>query len=365
MVNRDRILRGLIGMTARRMFFVCAACMLMASLLASLHAEEPFYQGTTLTFVVGYSAGSSFDTYTRILARHIGRHIPGHPKIVVENVVGGGGIATASLLYKKAKPDGLTVGHWMGDLVLQQIFGSKEITFDARRFEWVGVVASNHPVCIVTAASGIKNPEDWAKAKRPVRLGGMGPNGAASDVPRILSAALDLPIKVLDGYKGSVKVRLAAENHEVDGGCWHWPSIKKTWSKMLSSGMATPILQAMDRAHPELPSVPNALELAKNDEGRQLIKYGIHDPARIARSYALPPGTPQARVTILRQAFMQTVTDPSFVEEAKSMGLEVSPISGADLEKTVTGLFEMDPKLKVRLRGVRLPAGDRVKPVAP
>ena len=311
-------------------------------------------QANTMTFVVGAGAGSVFDRYTRTLAGHMGRHLPGSPKVVVRNLAGGGGSTAAEYLYK-AKPDGRTIGNWAGDLVHKQIFGRTEVQLDTRRFGWVGAVSTLHPVCILTKASGIGDLAAWAGAKKPVKLGGIGSDEAASNMSRVVSAALGLPVKLIGGYKGPVNVRLAAGSREVDGGCGYWQAVKKAWRKMLAAMDAQVVLQVMVEPHPELPSVPNAVDLAKSEDARTILMYGVHDPAKLARAYSLPPGTPETRVTLLRKAFAGAVADPAFVAEANGQGLEVRPVDGAEIEKTVKNLFELDPKLIVQLRKVLFP----------
>ncbi|MFQ5851854.1 MAG: Bug family tripartite tricarboxylate transporter substrate binding protein [Candidatus Binatia bacterium] len=346
------------GVTVNKFrFFILAAAIGLAFTqgVDSASAQEPFYKGKTVRFIVAYSAGGGFDTYTRAIGRHIGKHIPGNPRIVVENMTGGGGMIAANYLYNQAKPDGLTIGNWIGDLVLQQIFGKRGIQIDARRFEWVGVPSTDHPVCALTKASGVTTLEKWFASKRPVKIGGIGPGGTASDVPRILKAALGLPIKVIDGYKGTAKVRLAAESGEVDGGCWAWQSVKATWKKMVESGGVRIVLQAMPKKHPNLPKVPNAIDFAKTDEARLLLKYGIHDPALITRFYSLPPGTPKERVRILQGAFMATMKDAEFLAEAKKSKIEINPIDGKEVQKIVAGLFNLDPNLIAKLRKILVP----------
>ena len=322
-------------------------------------------QQRTLTFVVGAGAGSVFDNDTRVLARHIGRHLPGRPVSRSGTWSAAAAVSRPSTSYREAKPDGRTVGNWPGGLIHKQIFGSKEVQLDTRRFAWVGAIATLHPVCVLAKASGIGDLTAWAGAKKPVKLGGIGRNDAAAGMSRVFGAALGLPTKLIDGYTGPVNVRLAAGNREVEGGCWYWQAVKKAWKKMLAARDAKVVLQAMTKPHPDLPSVPNALDLAKSQDSRVLIMYGVHDPAKIARAYSLPPGTPDAVVAVLRKAFADTVADPAFVAEANSLGLEVRPLGGAEIEKTVKGLFELDPKLIVQLRKVLFPekpAGDARAP---
>ena len=337
---------------------ILSSGLLVAALLLALppaFEDRALAQQRPLTFIVGAGAGSVFDNYTRTLAGHIGRHLPDRPHVVVRNMVGGGGSVAAEYLYRTARPDGRTVGNWAGGLIHKQIFGSKEVKLDTRRFAWVGAITTLHPVCVLTRASGIGDLAAWAGAKKPVKLGVGGRNDAAATMSRVFGAALGLPIKIIDGYKGPVNARLAAAKQEVQGSCWYWQAVKKAWQKMLAARSGKVVLQAMTRPHPDLPSVPNALDLAQSQDARFLIMYGVHDPAKIARAYSLPPGTPDERVAVLRKAFADTVADPSFVADANSLGLEIRPLDGAEIEKTVSGLFKLSPKRIVQLRKVLFP----------
>ncbi len=316
---------------------------------------EEFYKGKTLRFIVAFSPGGGFDTYTRLIARHFSKYIPGHPTVVVQNMTGAGGIIAANYLYNKAKPDGLSIGNWIGGLVQQQILGNKGVKFDGRNFEWLGVPVVDHPVCGLTKATGIKNIKDWLAVKKPIKMGGIGPGGTVSDVPRVLAAALGLPLRVIDGYGGTAKVRLAAESGELAGGCWAWQSMKVTWRRMVESGGVNIVLQAMDKKHPELGNVDNAIDFAKTDEARALLKYGIHDTATITRFYSLPPRTPKKTVKLLRKAFMDTLKDPKLLSEAKKSKLEIAPVTGERVEKIVQGMFKLDKKMVARLKEILVP----------
>jgi len=318
--------------------------------------QEPFYQGKTVRFVVGFSAGGGFDTYTRTIARHISKHIPGNPSAIVENMPGAGSLISANYIYNQAKPDGLTIGNWFGSLILQQVMGGqKGIEFDARKYEWIGAPVADSNVCALTKASGITTIEQWLAAKRPVKIGGIAPGTANSDIPRILKTGLNVPIQLVEGYKGTADVRLAADSGEVDGGCWSWESIKVTWRKGLESGNVKVVIQALPRKHPELQDIPNAIDLAKTEEARQLIKVGLNGPAIIARLYSLPPGTPKERVRTLREAFTATMKDPEFLAEAKKANLDLNPVSGEEAESTVQGFFKLPPDLVARLKEILVP----------
>jgi tripartite-type tricarboxylate transporter receptor subunit TctC len=325
---------------------------LIGSPVASWSASaEDFYSGKTIRIIVGFSAGGGFDAYARAIARHMGKHIPGNPTLIVENMGGAGSRIAANSLFRAA-PDGLTIGNFIGSLVLQQVMGDKGLEFDARKFEWLGVPVQDETVCAITKASGINSLDDWFTAKKPVKLGGEAPGANDSDVPRVLKAALNLPIQLIEGFKGTSAIRLAAEAGEVDGGCWTWASIRTTWAKGLESGLVKAIIQVNPQKADDIPNVPNAIDYAKTADARLLIESGTHAPSAILRAYALPPGTPTARVTLLRNAFSTTMKDAEFLSEMKKSKLEINPLTGSQVEATVKKLFQMDAASVARIREV-------------
>ena len=183
-------------------------------------------------------------------------------------------------------------------------------------------------------------------------MGGTAPGSTTDDVPRILHAALGLPLQLVSGYKGTADIRLAAEGGELHGGCWGWDSIRATWSQGLDAGDVVPVLQALPQPHPDLPTVPLAIDFAKTNEARQLIQMGIYDVSALVRPYVLPPGTPKERVQIMRQAFMETLQDAAFLDDARRAKLDIDPVPGDELEQVVARLFELPPAIVARLKQV-------------
>ncbi|HXV49930.1 MAG TPA: tripartite tricarboxylate transporter substrate-binding protein [Candidatus Binatia bacterium] len=332
-------------MTIKIWLFAVAFCL---SLNAPLCADD-FYKGKSVRIIVGGSAGGGFDTYSRIMARHMGKHIPGNPAVMVENMTGAGTLIAAKYLHSGAKPDGLAFGIFNGALILGRALGMKGIDFDVRELEYLGVPVQDSPVCTLRKESGVANVDQWLASKSPIKIGGLSPGNSTSDVPRILRAALELPIQVVDGYKGTAEVRLAADAGEVNGGCWAWESVKVTWAKAVQSGDAIPVVQVTAKKIPDLPNVPLALDLAKTEEARMLIKAGAVDPSAIVRVYVTTPRTPKDRLQILRRAFMNTLTDPDFVAEMKKSNLDINPLSGDQVKKIVDDLFKLDPVLLAKL----------------
>jgi tripartite-type tricarboxylate transporter receptor subunit TctC len=317
------------------------------------HAAAPFYEGKTIRIIVGAAPGGGFDTYSRTIARHMGKYIPGHPAIIVENMPGAGFIVATTHVYNVAKPDGLTMGNWIGTLVLAQVVGRPGLEFDVRKFQYVGSPVKNHDTCVFTKSSGITSLDNWRASKTPVKLGSTPPGATTYENSMILKEALGLPIQVVAGYKGTSEVRIAAEAGEVAGLCGlSWASAKSTWRKGLESGEATVVLQNAPTPHPELPNVPLAINQAKTDEGKKLIQAGIHDASAITYLYSLPPGTPKDRVQILRKAFMETMKNSEFLAEAKKANLDVDSLTGEELERTVGNFFRLEPSVANKLREI-------------
>jgi tripartite-type tricarboxylate transporter receptor subunit TctC len=323
-----------------------------AALAAPAKAAAPFYEGKSIRVIVGFSAGGGFDTYSRVIGRHMGRHIPGNPSLVVENMPGAASLVAANHVYNVAKPDGLTMLNFHGNQVINQVIGKPGIEFDARKFEYIGIPTQDNVACAFYKASGITTFDNLRNAKTPVKLGGVAPGDTTYNTAKLLIAALKLPIQLVAGYKGTAEVRLAAEAGEVAGGCWQWESIKSIWRQGLDSGNVAVVLQVNPKVHPELPKVPNAIDFAPNENSKQILKFGGHDPAAITRPYAVAPGTPKDRVQLLRKAFVETMKDPEFLADAKKSRLDTDPLTGEAIEKIVIQLFKIDPSLVNQLKEI-------------
>jgi tripartite-type tricarboxylate transporter receptor subunit TctC len=320
-------------MNKKRMLVAFAVSALVSWSANATLAQEPFYKGKTIRVVVATSAGGGFDAYTRMMTRHMGKFVPGNPAFVVENMPGAGHLIGANHMYKVAKPDGLTLGHFQGGLFLYQVFGRPGIEFDAKQFEFIGSPIKESRACAFTKASGI---------------GGAAPD----DIARMLAATTALPVQLVAGYKGTSEIRMAAESGEPAGGCWTWDSIRATWTKAIQSGDAVVVLQLLSKPHPELVNIPLAQGLAKSDEARQLMQAGVQDPADYYRPYVLPPRTPKDRVEILRKALQDTMKDPEFLADATKSRLDIDPVTGTELENLVRGLFKLRPSMISKLKTI-------------
>jgi tripartite-type tricarboxylate transporter receptor subunit TctC len=316
------------------------------------YGAAPFYEGKAIRVIVGTSPGGGYDTYTRLIARHFSKYIPGNPTIIVDNMPGAGGLVAANHLFKVAKPDGLTIGHFVGGQFLQQLLAKPGIEFDALKFEYIGVPAQDNFVFGVAKATGITSMEQWFASKTTVKFGAIATGDGTYDTPKVVEVALGLPIQIVSGYKGTAPIRLAFNSGEVGGLSNSWQSFRSTWRKELETGELMIVLQLSAKPHPDLPKVPLAMNLAKTDESRKLIQAVAQAHGAAVRPYVLPPGTPKDRVEILRKAFMETVKDPELLNEAGKANLEINPGSGEDLERNVKELLRLEPSLVTRLKDI-------------
>jgi tripartite-type tricarboxylate transporter receptor subunit TctC len=315
---------------------------------------QDFYKDKTVRFIVGYSPGGSFDLYTRVIARHFSKHVPGGPTTIVENMTGASGIIAANTIYNVAKPDGLTIGAWAAPLVLQQIMGNEAVKFDGRKFGYLGVPSPYDTVCTFNDKSGISSINEWFAAKRPMKLSSIGPGTSTSDIPKLLKAALNLPLEVLDGYKGGADARLAVESGEVDGYCGSWQTVETVWRAAYESGKIRAVLQASLEPYSKYKDIPLAIHYAKTDVARQLIT--VADSAHGAQfPYTVPPGVTPERLELLQKAFVNTLKDPEFLAEAKKSKLDIEVIDGPTIAKKLGGLYELQPAVIAKLKEILLP----------
>ena len=315
-------------------------------------AAAPYYEGKSIRIIVGTSPGGGYDTYTRLIARHLSKHIPGSPSIIVDNMPGAGGMLSANHMFKVAKPDGLTIGHFVGGQFLQQLLGRPGIEFDALQFGYIGVPAQDNFVVTIAKPAGVTTMEQWLASKTPGKLGAIAPGDGTYDTAKVLEAALGLPLQVVSGYKGTAPIRLAVNSGEVAGLSNSWQSIKSTWRKELENNEISLVVQLSLKSHVDLPKVPLAVSYAKTDDGRKMIAAVAQAHGAAVRPYLVPPGTRKDVIEILRAAFMETMKDPELAGEAAKANLEFNPGSGEELEKNVRDLLKLDPPLVAKLKDI-------------
>lgn len=309
---------------------------------------DRFFEGKTIRVVVGLEAGGGFDTTARLLARHMGKYIPGSPTLVVENMPGAGSRVAANFLYKLAQPDGLTFGVFNEVQMLQQAIGAADIEFDARKYSWLGSAFSAQIVCLARKDSGFTKIDDLQGSKQFI-VGSTGPGSNTGDFPQILRTALAANIKVVGGYQGTAGISRAVDSGEVNGGCWTWESMSVTQGQNIKDGTMIPLVQQGDEKLKELPNVPLASDVAKTAEGKAMVK-AITAPAVISKPFAAPPGVPEARIKILREAFMKAWADPALKEEATKAKIDINPKDHAGVLKIVNELLGYDAATIAQLK---------------
>jgi len=317
-----------------------------------LFAGAPYYEGKAIRIIVGTAPGGGYDTYTRLIARHFGKYIPGNPTIIVDNMPGAGGTLSANHLFKVAKGDGLTIGHFVGGQFLQQLLGRPGIEFDALKFEYIGVPAQDHFVLGIAKASGVMTIEQWLASKTPLKFGAIAPGDGTYDIPKVVEATLGLPIQLVSGYKGTAPIRLAFNSGEVAGLSNSWQSFRSTWRNELESGEVIMVVQVSLKSHADLPKVPLAVNFVKTEDARKLLAAVLQSHGAAVRPYLLPPGTSKNLVGILRKAFDETMKDPGLLAEAAKANLEFNPGTGEELDNNVRELLRIDAPLVARLKDI-------------
>jgi len=314
--------------------------------------QDQFYRGRVVRIIVGFPPGGGYDTYARLIARHMGKYVAGNPTVVVDNMSGAGSMISANHIFRVAKPDGLTIGHFIGGLFLQQILGKPGIEFDARKFEYIGAPAQDNFIMGLHKNTGFTSLPQWIAAKTVVKFGGAGFGAGTDDLTAVARDVMGLPIQLVAGYKGTADIRLAFNNGEILGITNSWQSTRSTWRNELDSGLLNVLFQLATKSHPELTKYPLPGDLIKTDDGRKIFLAVAQVHGASVRPFVLPPNTPKERVQLLRKAFMDTLADGDFVAEAKKGNIEINPVNGEDLAKSVQGVLQLEPGLVGRLKDI-------------
>jgi tripartite-type tricarboxylate transporter receptor subunit TctC len=314
--------------------------------IGTAQAQSPadFYKGKNVDLLIGYSVGGGYDVYARLIARHMGKHIPGNPIVVPKNMEGAGSLRLANWLYNVAPKDGLVFGTIGRGTGFDPLLGHKAAQFDGNKFNWIGSANDEVSVCVSWNKPGSVTKFEELYSK-PLTVGGTGAAADTDQFPRILNNVLGTKMKIVTGYPGGNDVNLALERGEVDGRCgWSWSSVKSTRASWIADKKVTILMQLSLAKHPDMPDVPLIVDLAKNEEQRQILRL-IFARQALGRPYLAPPGIPTDRVDALRQAFMTTMKDKEFLAEADKAQLEITPVDGAALQKLVTEVYQTPPAI--------------------
>jgi tripartite-type tricarboxylate transporter receptor subunit TctC len=331
-------IRNLVRCTA-----AATALAVIPAAMAWAQSPAEFYKGKNVDLMVGYSAGGGYDVYARMLGRYIGKHIPGNPTVVVKNMDGAGSLRLANALYNAMPKDGTVFGTVARGAAFDPLLGNKAAQFDASKFNWIGSANDEVSVCVAWHTSGITKIEDTFN--KELVVGGTGPSADTDQFPRIVNGVLGTKMKIVTGYPGGNDVSLAMERGEVQGRCgWSWSSVISTRKDWYDSKKINVLVQLSLNKHPDLPNVPLILDLAKTPEQKQILTLVFARQA-LGRPFLAPPGIPQDRVDALRKAFMDTMKDPEFLAEAEKAKLEITPISGEEVQKIVVQAYKVDPAI--------------------
>ncbi len=303
--------------------------------LAAAAGVEDFYKGRNVTLIIGYSVGGGYDAYARLLARYIGKHIPGNPSIIPQQMTGAGSLRAANFIYAAAPKDGSAFGTFSRSMGITPLIDKAD--FDSRKFTWLGSVTDDNTICVTWNTSPIKTWKDFVS--KPSKFGGEGA-GADPDIWTLMyKNVFGAKVQLVSGYPGTNDVVLAMERGEVDGLCGlSWSTIKARHAEWLSSHSVNIIVQAALKKEPEIESVPLATDLVTNPEQLQILKVLLASQA-MARPFAAPPDIPADRKAALITAFDDTMKDANFLAEAKKLSFDVRPVSAAAIDQILAELY--------------------------
>jgi len=339
-----------------------AASLFFCALIGALEtdsagAQSQFYQGKTITIVVGSSTGGGYDLWARVLARHLGKHIPGNPSILVQNMPGAASIVAANYLYNVAKPDGLTLAALLPAIYFDQLVGRKEAKFDFGKISWIGSPEQNDIVHYMRADSPYKTLDDIRKAKEPPRCGSSGTGTTGFYIPRLLDEVFGTKHAIVAGYQGGSEIDLAIERGEVH--CWS-PLVatyfgREPYVSWHKKGFVRVLLQTGRKRDERLKDVPTIYELMdqfKTPEAGRRLASVILTAATLGRPIAAPPGIAADRLSLLRDAYMKTLKDPELLAETRKQRWEIAPLSGEEMEKLARAVMGQPPEVVDKMKWV-------------
>jgi tripartite-type tricarboxylate transporter receptor subunit TctC len=303
---------------------------------AQAQSVADFYKGKNVTVIVGYTAGGGYDLYARALARHMGKHLPGNPNFIVQNITGAGSLNAANNIYNVAAKDGTVFGTFGRGLAMEPLIGTARVQFDATKFTWLGSGSNEISLCATWHTSPVKTWQDALKLGFAV--GGEGAGSDPDTYAAFVRNVFGVKLKLVTGYHGTSDIILAIERGEVDGRCgWSWSSIKSTRPSWIPEKKLNYLFHMSEAKAPELAHIPTIGDFA-NDRQKQVLKL-VTSRQTMGRPFAAPPGVPADRAEALRRAFDATLKDPGFLAEADKLKLEVNPVSGEAVAKLIAELY--------------------------
>ncbi len=341
---------------SRRSVASGALSILAAARAGSADAQslEAFYRGKTIDMIIGYPAGGSNDIYARLVARHIGKYIPGAPSVVTRNLPGAGSIVAGNYLYNLAPKDGTALGLVSPTMPLDEKLGAKGVKYESAKFNWIGRVAPSTNICFYWRDSAIKTLQDLFD--RPSTSGATGAGSTVSVYPTVMNNVLGTKIKLVMGYAGSPEAMLAMERGEVEGHSTSFDALRTGHPDWITEGKVRILVQYGLTRHPQLADVPTVLELAHTDEQRQILR-AVVNASEIGKMILSPPGQPAERVAALRRAFDRMLDDPEFIADVQTSRVERIPLSGEALQKLVVEVGGMPPEIAAKVQAVYAQGG--------
>ncbi len=312
---------------------------------AASATDEEFYRKARVTIHIGFGVGGGYDFYARALANHMGRHIPGNPKFGVQNRPGAGSMRLANELYNTLPQDGSALGMVSRGIPMEALFGNKSAKFDPTKFNWIGSMNNEVSTCVTWHTTGIDTLEKFVS--QPVVVGATGPGADTTIFPKVLNNVAGAKLRLVLGYPSGTAANLAMERGEVQARCgWSWSSLITVGAQWLRDKKINIVIQLSTSKHPELTKmgVPWIMDLAKNDRERKILTL-IFARQAMGRPIVAPPGVPESRVRILRAAFDATMKDEKFIAEARNRNLEITPISGAEVQELITSIMSTSPDI--------------------
>jgi tripartite-type tricarboxylate transporter receptor subunit TctC len=320
---------------------------LVSTLEAAAQPAEPFFARKTITISIGYTAGGSYDLYGRLVARHLGKHLPGQPAVIAQNMPGAGSLKAANYLHDVAPKDGTALGVIVESAALEQALANPGVKYDAAKFAYIGRVATSNNIMMQWHTSKVQSLEDSKRAESS--LAGTGPGSLAETVPRLLNALIGTRFKLISGYPASNEAMLAMERGEVEGASSSWAAVKTGKQAWLREHKIRVILQTAPQRHAELPDAPSLGEIGNTPEERQVFALYASGSA-VGRSVIAPPGLPADRVRALREAFETMVLDPEFVADIRRMNIELDPLPGEKLTEIIARTLAVPVAVRERAK---------------
>lgn len=331
-----------------RFLITVTAVTAVTAMLAAPAIAADFYKGKRITLAASGGAGGGYDNYTRMLGRHLKNHIPGQPKIRVQNMNAAGGIVLANFTYTKARKDGTFLGNIRPSVLFEELFGNKSVQFKGKNFKYIGNLNEDTDACLVWHTTGATSIKDFFT--RDLITSGNSRSAMSFSFPAVFNAVLGTRFNIILGYRGTPQRILAMERGEVEATCGlTTTTIKARLSQQLKQGKIKVLAVAGNNPDPDFKHLPNMLDQAKNPTDRAALKF-LFSQMQVARMYAVPPETPNDRVAILRKAFTAAMKDPAFIKDAKRRKTDIKWSTGAATEKVVMGLYESDPKAIARVK---------------